>query len=84
MPAREIPKLDPAHVLDPKKAALAITSAAETDLIGDLVHEIESLEKSDAIARLIELEDAQGTKSLRSSPLRGGASGEAGDNSRSQ
>ena len=42
----------------PKKAALAITSAAETDLISDLVHEIESLEKSDAIARLIELEDA--------------------------
>ena len=42
----------------PKKAALAITSAAETDPIGDLVHEIESLEKSDAIARLIELEDA--------------------------
>lgn len=42
----------------PKKAALAITSAAETDLISDLVHEIECLEKKDAIARLIELEDA--------------------------
>jgi hypothetical protein len=42
----------------PKKAALAITSAPETDLISDLVHEIESLEKQDAIARLIELEDA--------------------------
>jgi hypothetical protein len=33
-------------------------SAAETDLISDLVHEIGSLEKQDAIARLIELEDA--------------------------
>ena len=42
----------------PKKTALAVTSAAETDLISDLVHEIESLEKSDAIARLIKLEDA--------------------------
>ena len=42
----------------PKKGAQAVTSAAETDLISDLVHEIESLEKSDAIARLIELEDA--------------------------
>ena len=42
----------------PKKTAQAVTSAAETDLISDLVHEIKSLEKSDAIARLIELEDA--------------------------
>ena len=45
-------------VTTPKKAAPSITGAAETDLISDLVHEIESLEKSDAIARLIELEDA--------------------------
>ena len=29
-------------VTTPKKAALAITGAAETDLISDLVHEIES------------------------------------------
>ena len=42
----------------PKRTAQAVTSAAETDLISDLVHEIESLKKSDAIARLIELEDA--------------------------
>jgi hypothetical protein len=42
----------------PKKTALATTSAAEIDLISDLVHEIENLEKQDAIARLIELEDA--------------------------
>jgi len=42
----------------PKKTALAVTSAAETDPISDLAHEIESLGKSDAIARLIELEDA--------------------------
>jgi len=41
----------------PTKTALAITSAAETDLISDLVLEIESLEKQDAIARLIELDD---------------------------
>ena len=41
-----------------QKTALAVTSAAETDLISDLVHQIESLGKSDAIARLIELEDA--------------------------
>ena len=42
----------------PKKSVLAVTSAARPDLISDLVHEIESLEKHDAIARLIELEDA--------------------------
>ena len=42
----------------PKKTALAVTSAAKPDLISDLVHGIESLEKQDAIARLIELEDA--------------------------
>jgi hypothetical protein len=50
-------KFDPVFTT-PKKAALAMTSAPETDRISDLVHEIESLEKQDAIARLIELEDA--------------------------
>ena len=42
----------------PERTTPAVTSAAEADLISDLVHEIESLEKSDAIARLIKLEDA--------------------------
>ena len=42
----------------PERMAQAVTSAAETDLISDLVHELESLGKSDAIDRLIELEDA--------------------------
>jgi hypothetical protein len=41
----------------PTKTALAKTSAAETDLISDLVHKIENLEKQEAIARLIVLED---------------------------
>src|SRR5208337_5472919 len=42
----------------PERTAQVVTSAAEADLISDLVHEIESLEKSYAIARLFELEDA--------------------------
>jgi len=35
-----------------------IASAAEADLISDLVHQIENLKESDAKARLLELEDA--------------------------
>jgi hypothetical protein len=40
------------------KSANVIASAAEADLISDLVHQIENLKESDAKARLIELEDA--------------------------
>ena len=42
----------------PNKSAPAVTSAAEADLISDLVHKIENLKKPDAIARLHELEEA--------------------------
>ncbi len=54
----EAPKKQSDVVTIPQKTAQAVTSAADNDLISDLVHEIESLEKSDAIARLIKLEDA--------------------------
>ena len=42
----------------PNKSAPAVTSAAEADLISDLVHKIENLKESDAKARLFELEEA--------------------------
>ena len=52
------PKKKPCTIRLPNKSAPAVTSAAEADLISDLVHKIENLKKPDAIARLLELEDA--------------------------
>ena len=50
------PKKKSRTIRFPKKSAPAVTCAAEADLISDLVHKIENLKKTDAIARLVELE----------------------------
>ena len=52
------PKKKSCIITIPKKSAHTVTSAAEADLISDLVHKIENLNESDAKARLFELEDA--------------------------
>jgi hypothetical protein len=54
----DTPKKKSCTLRFPNKSAPAVTSAAEADLISDLVHKIENLKKPDAIARLLELEDA--------------------------
>ena len=52
------PKKKSITIRFPKKSVHTVTSADEADLISDLVHKIENLKKPDAIARLLELEDA--------------------------
>jgi hypothetical protein len=54
----DTPKKKSCTLRFPNKSAPGVTCAAEADLISDLVHKIENLKKPDAIARLLELEDA--------------------------
>jgi hypothetical protein len=54
----DLPKQKSGTIRFIKKSAPVIASAAEADLISDLVHQIENLKASDAKARLVELEDA--------------------------
>ena len=54
----EAPKKTPPNLTFRNKTAQAVTSLAHADPITDLVHKIENLKKPDAIARLLELEDA--------------------------
>src|SRR5258707_2085561 len=54
----DLPKQKSGTIRFIKKSAPVIASAAEADLISDLVHQIENLNESDAKARLLELEEA--------------------------
>jgi hypothetical protein len=54
----DLPKQKSGTIRFIKKSASVIASAAEADLISDLVHQIENLKESDAKARLLALEDA--------------------------
>ena len=62
----------------PMKSAQAVTSAAEANLISDLVHKIENLKKPDAIARLLELEASTRRPTSRSAAFSRSSRGESG------
>jgi hypothetical protein len=52
------PKRKSGTITIPKKSAQSATSAAKAELSVDLVQKIENLKKADAIARLVQLEEA--------------------------